>query len=220
MIAIVFQNEHFVICNKPVGVLSVPSRDKADPRFCLGTEVQKVFKKQVFPVHRLDFEVSGLIIYALNPEAHKVSQEWFQKKQIQKKYIAITEKQNFSHWPDHIETDRSLICEVPSEIFFWKTQILRGKKRSFQSVNGDWAETKAQISRRLNDELLEWQLWPITGKSHQLRLELSRHGFPIVGDSLYGSKKSHSKSGIALVSSEIDLKLVKNTLGLPEKIIL
>ncbi len=217
MILSVFQNNNFIVCNKPAEVLSVPAREKNDARPCLGTLLQQELKTQIFPVHRLDYEVSGLIIYALNAKAHQISQDWFQQKTIQKIYRAETPEQNFSHWPENIKTDRSqLKTEVGSE-FFWKTQILRGKKRSYESEHGEWAETKAQI---LQKELpgLVWSLSPVTGKSHQLRLELSRRGFPINGDALYGSQIKLSKPGIALKAVKIDLTQIQERLGLPELI--
>jgi tRNA pseudouridine32 synthase/23S rRNA pseudouridine746 synthase len=212
---IIFQNEHFVVCDKPALVLSVPAREKTDQRPCLGLDLQKHFKTQVFPVHRLDYEVSGLIIYALNSQSHKESQKWFLDKKIQKKYCAITGLQDFSHWPAQLKTERTEISSKLDQKLIWKTQILRGKKRSFESEQGEWAETEALISARTETQI-EWTLLPLTGKPHQLRFELSRHGFPIRGDALYGSKQDWKEPGIALKAYELDLSKIKNTMGLPE----
>lgn len=217
MIQPVFQNKNFIVCNKPAQVLSVPAREKSDARTCLGLELQKELKTQVFPVHRLDYEVSGLIIYALNSQAHKISQNWFIRREIRKLYRAETSTQNFDHWPANVPTDRSEVIIEANKHYIWKTQILRGKKRSFESENGEWAETEATVVSQTNDRI-QWQLYPVTGKPHQLRLELSRRGFPIIGDSLYGSKLQHSKAGIALEAYELDLTKVPDRQGLPEKI--
>ncbi len=217
MIKVVFQNKDFVICDKAAQVLSVPGREKADVRPCLGLQLQKEFKTQIFPVHRLDFEVSGIIIYALNANAHKVSQRWFEKKELQKKYHAVTSLQDFTHWPTAIATDRREISTHPGHVFNWKTRILRGKKRSFESDQGDWAETKALLVEASLQQI-HWDLFPITGRAHQLRFELSRHGFPIHGDELYGSKMKNAFPGIALRAYEIDLLHIKDRLGLPQKI--
>ncbi|MBY0555252.1 RNA pseudouridine synthase [bacterium] len=214
MIHFVFKNNNFVVCNKEALVLSVPAREKSDLRDCLGLRLELELKTQIFPVHRLDYEVSGLIMYALNAKSHKVSQDWFQSKTIRKKYEATTGLQDFSHWPQNVKTDRSLIeCHQGAE-FNWKTKMLKGKKRSFESENGEWAETHAVI-RDVKEDKVCWDLFPVTGKSHQLRLELSRHGFPIVGDELYGSKIKFEK-GIALKAVELDLSQVKDRFGLPE----
>lgn len=219
MIQIVFQNEHFVVCNKPSLVLSVPGREKNDRRLCLGLELQNTLGKKIFPVHRLDFEVSGLIIYALNAEAHRSSQKWFENKKITKLYHATTATQDFAHWPEIVETDRSKLDLTVQKKFFWTSRIQRGKKRSFLAEYGDWSETEAEVMSFTDTEVF-WRLSPLTGRSHQLRLELSRRGFPIKGDSLYGSKTSFEPGGIALKAVELKLSGIKNSYGLPEKLAL
>lgn len=194
MIQVVFENEHFIACDKPSGVLSVPDRFASD-RPCLGLKLQKNKKLQIFPVHRLDFEVSGLILYAKNSIAHKASQQWFSDKALQKKYLALTSLQNFDHWPSHVPAQRDQLILKPGQQFDWQMKILRGKKRSFESPQGDLAITVAKLrgestidDRGSEMKILSWEMYPITGRSHQLRLELSRHGFPILGDQLYGSR--------------------------------
>jgi tRNA pseudouridine32 synthase / 23S rRNA pseudouridine746 synthase len=219
MIQPVFQNNNFIVCDKPAMVLSVPAREKNDARDCLGLRLEIELQTQIFPVHRLDYEVSGLIIYALNSRAHKISQQWFEQKTIHKLYIANTLLQDFSHWPINVKTDRSILNADEGQEFVWKTQMLRGKRRSFESEHGEWAETHAQV-RSHDGSKITWNLYPVTGKSHQLRLELSRRGFPIIGDSLYGSKVVNSRPGIALQAVEIDLSDVKDRLGLPERLFL
>jgi tRNA pseudouridine32 synthase/23S rRNA pseudouridine746 synthase len=217
MIQIVFQNENFVVCLKPALVLSVPSRDKNDKRPCLGLQLQDQLGQQIFPVHRLDFEVSGLILYATNGRSHQAAQDWFLKKSIRKLYRAQTGAQNFAHWPESVNTDRSVIDCRSGQFFYWKTKILRGKRRSYESEIGEWSETEAEIISTQN-EFISWHLYPITGKPHQLRFELSRHGFPIVGDKLYGSKFSKTEPGIALKAFELDLSRIEDRRGLPKKI--
>ncbi len=221
MIQIIFENENFVICDKSSQTLSTPDRHGSD-RPCLGIDLQNQLKMQIYPVHRLDFEVSGLIIYAKNKNSHQISQDWFFKKIIKKKYQALTLAQNFDHWPENIQTIKDSISSNVNQSFFWKTQIQRGKRRSFESVHGEWAETNAE-TKSLIAGIISWDLYPLTGKPHQLRLELSRRGFPILGDVLYGSKvKTTSdlwKHGmVALRSVEIDLTAVNNRMGLPQKI--
>lgn len=217
MIKVVFENENFVVCDKPALVLSVPAREKDDPRPCLGIDLQNKYRKPVFPVHRLDYEVSGLIIYALNSKAHKQAQDWFMNKTITKKYEATTSLQNFSHWPESIKTDRSIVDVDSKDQFYWTTKIHRGKKRSFESEHGEWAETEAVITSK-NETSLTWNLFPLTGKPHQLRFELSRRGFPIHGDKLYGSQVTISEDGILLKAVALDLSNVNNKLGLPTHI--
>ncbi len=208
MFSIVFQNQNFIAVDKPAGHLSVPSRLGAqDKRPCLGILLQEHLKTQIYPVHRLDLEVSGLLLFALTVDAQRVSNRWFEKHVVRKTYSAWTEGQ------------------APASGFQteWKNLLLRGKKRSYESPHGQEAITQARFlgaGEFQGRSLLEWRLNPITGRSHQLRVHLSSHGFPIAGDTLYGAQSMPEMEGIALRSCELDLTAVppQERLGLPERL--
>jgi tRNA pseudouridine32 synthase / 23S rRNA pseudouridine746 synthase len=196
---ILFQNDFFVAVDKPSGWLTTPARfgDK-DPRPVLGLELQKELKLQIFPVHRLDFEVSGLVLYALNAKAHSQANTLFESKQVQKTYQALTENKN----PTAPDTGRE---------FEWKSRILRGKKRAFESPHGKPSLTRATClgTRGLGGfgAGLGWELRPLTGRSHQLRFDLFRHGFSIKGDVLYGAQDPvRHQNEIALRSIRIQFQ--------------
>lgn len=215
---IIFQNDNFLAIDKASGVLTVPSRLGAqDRRSVLGIELQKKFQQQIFPIHRLDFEVSGLVLFALNAKAHSLASGWFETRQVQKTYRAFTQQQDFSHWPEKIPAERTPLCQINSSPLLWKTKILRGKKRSYEHEKGDPAETLAFITNVQKEKnLIEWKLQPLTGRSHQLRFELSRHGFPILGDGLYGSKVQLKQDTIALRAVHLSFeKIGGDRLGLP-----
>jgi tRNA pseudouridine32 synthase/23S rRNA pseudouridine746 synthase len=206
MIQIVFENSHFVICDKPAGVLSTPSRMGAeDERNCLGIALQNQLGIQIFPVHRLDFEVSGLVMYAKNADAHRKSNAWFENKSVSKTYRALTTSQDFSHIPANVKNPRQKFQVDPGQKFEWKSRILRGKRRAFESPEGKPSLTLAEYLGVNDQGYWQWDLQPVTGRSHQLRFDLSRHGFPIVGDTLYGSKiEWNGKDSIALRAFKID----------------
>lgn len=222
MIQIVFENSHFVVCDKPCGVLSTPSREgEKDTRLCLGTTLQKQLGIQIYPVHRLDFEVSGLVMYAKNPEAHRKANAWFEKKEVQKTYRALTSSQTYEHIPANVSNPRQAISLTVGDKFQWKARVLRGKRRSFESPQGKDSLTLAEYLGVNEEKQLMWDLNPVTGRSHQLRFDLSRHGFPIVGDTLYGSKVSwKGPESIALRSYRIDFSKAPGAreLQLPEVI--
>lgn len=218
MIIKIFENENFVVCNKPSGVLSTPSRFEAqDLRPCLGTELQKALGLQIFPVHRLDFEVSGLVIYAKNAEAHRKANGWFENRQVDKTYRALTQQQNFEHWPTEVENPRWPIDLETKPHFEWKGRLLKGKRRAYSSPHGKATLTVADYQGLDSSGYLLWDLHPVTGRSHQLRFDLSRHGFPIVGDQLYGSKIKLKDQRIALCSYRVNFAEAPGAeqLGLP-----
>lgn len=212
----VFINEHFVIVDKEANVLSVPARDKDDEREVLGKILERDYKKQIFPVHRLDFEVSGLIVYAFTASAHKAANAWFEKKEIQKTYQALS-----------AGVDSSKHDFVLNKPLVWKCKLLRGKKRAYESPHGKASETHACLVGE-KEGVLKWELNPVTGRSHQLRFELFRHGQPILNDFLYGANPEESKKflrtgiarGIALRAFRLDFSRAPGAheFSLPEKI--
>jgi tRNA pseudouridine32 synthase/23S rRNA pseudouridine746 synthase len=192
----VFQNEHFIIVDKSPNVLSVPSRlGRLDPRPCLGHILEADLGKSILPVHRLDFEVQGLIIFAFTLEAQRAGNSWFENKSISKIYSAITQS--------------SGVFNI-NELYEWKCKILRGKKRTFESPHGKDSLTLAKLISVDQNGFSHWELSPITGRSHQLRYELFRNGETIVGDSLYGSSLKFSEEGIALRAFKIDFSKIKD----------
>lgn len=203
---IVFSNEHFVVLDKPAMVLTTPSREgAADERECLGISLQNELKTQIFPVHRLDFEVSGLVMFAKSAKAHSVANGWFEHKSVFKIYQAFTTEQNFDHIPDNVKNHRQKLSPQPQEKYFWKSRLLRGKRRAYEHATGKASETEAiYIGKVAGTGWYRWELHPLTGRPHQLRYELSAHGFSIVGDELYGSKVGFNKPGIALRAVKID----------------
>lgn len=219
MIQIIFENEHFVFCDKESGILTTPSRfEEKDSRGCLGVELQSQLGLQIYPIHRLDFEVSGLVMFAKNPEAHRRGNHWFEHKHLHKSYRALTSAQNFSHIPEQIPNPRSPIQLQTEKHFEWRSKILRGKRRSYESPQGKPSLTIADFMGMNEQGWLCWNLKPITGRSHQLRFDLSRHGFPILGDTLYGSKEKWGAHSIALRAYQIDFSNVQDRMrwALPE----
>lgn len=187
-----FENDQVMVVHKQPGWLSVPSRwGQKDERPVLGTWLQQQKQKQIFPVHRLDEEVSGLMIFAFRPEAHRLLNSAFENKEIKKVYQAISEAAKAP--PDS------------AQLQSWKSKLLRGKKRTYESPVGKDSVTEAIYLGEDKDRNLRWQLSPITGRSHQLRYELMKRGYPILGDTLYGAKNMFSGEGIALRCTEIHL---------------
>ncbi len=192
-IKIVFQNENFVLVDKPAGMLSVPSRHmETETRPVLGLLLKDQLQKPVIPVHRLDYEVSGLVLYALNPKAHTDANSWFAKKTVQKTYEALS----------------LLNPEYPvGSKHEWKCRLLRGKKRAYEHQLGKASLTRAKILSQANfggQNCLLWELTPLTGRAHQLRYEMYRHQCAIIGDTLYGNQTAYKSNQIALRAVKIE----------------
>ena len=201
---IYFENEDFVFVEKNCGLLTTPSRHQnEDPRSVLGLQLQNLKSIQIYPVHRLDFEVSGIVMFAKKPKAHAQANFWFENHLVQKTYEAWT------------TGDSADLKKGDSQ--FWKNKLLRGKRRAYESPLGKWSETEA-IFRGHQEEWLAWELRPKTGRPHQLRVHLAQAGFPIVGDALYGSETPYRTNGIALRAVKLNFSQVSDRGSLPDQI--
>ncbi|MFN7729303.1 MAG: RluA family pseudouridine synthase [Bdellovibrio sp.] len=185
---IVFQDDNFIAVDKAPGMLSVPARDANDPRPVLGRVLEEQLKRTIYPIHRLDAEVSGLVLYALTPEAHREANSAFENRLVQKVYQGFSTGGRF----DEGQTGT------------WKAKILRGKKRAYESPAGKLAVTDFIVVGQWGPQSYEWRLFPKTGRSHQLRWELSRHQSPFLGDTLYGSDQLWDRGGLALRSLSLE----------------
>jgi tRNA pseudouridine32 synthase/23S rRNA pseudouridine746 synthase len=185
-IPIIFENAELVVAEKAPETLSVDSRmgvEEKRPVFSRLLQKQ-VGLKQIFPVHRLDYEVGGLMIFAKSQESHRLLNTAFESRDVEKQYLAVSASQNLA----------------PEGLQLWESLIVRGKKRSFHAPHGKEARTRAECLES-HGHLSFWRLEPLTGRAHQLRLEMATHGFPIVGDLLYGGEPWSPKlaqAGIAL----------------------
>jgi tRNA pseudouridine32 synthase / 23S rRNA pseudouridine746 synthase len=199
---IVFQNTEVVAADKPGGVLTVPSRiGGEDPRPCFGRMLEAALGLRLWPVHRLDVEVGGLVLFAKNAAAHRVANAAFEGRQVDKRYEALTE-------------GADKVAQLPAEWTF-ESLLVRGKRRSFAAPHGKPATTRARaVSKvaaaaflardaggRPPSELLHVELAPLTGRPHQLRVHLANAGFPIAGDALYGATTRWREAGVIALRS-------------------
>jgi tRNA pseudouridine32 synthase / 23S rRNA pseudouridine746 synthase len=198
---LLFENKDLVVVEKFPLTLSVPSRmGVEDPRPVVGIELEKKLAQRIYPIHRLDYEVAGLLIFAKTSEAQRWGNTAFEEKRIRKTYWGVAPR------------------KVPLQInaaFTWEDRIHRGKKRSFVAPHGKDATTHAKFLRP-HATHPAWDLWelePLTGRPHQLRVQMMLHAQPLVGDELYGSTEKWTQDGIALKA--VRLQIPENPFGLP-----
>lgn len=209
---ILFENQHFVAVDKPSGTLTTPSRWGAkDPRPCLGLELQARQGAQIYPVHRLDLEVSGVVLFAKTAPAHQAANRWFESRFVVKEYEALT---------------HALEGATPVATWqMWESKLLRGKRRAYESSGGRESLTQVQfqgVALEKPQRILRWKIRPHTGRPHQIRYELAKHHFPIWGDELYGGLPlSHKPDVIALRAVRLSFAelAARTEWELPEEIV-
>lgn len=188
---IILEGPHYLVVQKLHGWLTVPSRfQERDERPCLLRELRRI-RPTVLPIHRLDEEVSGIVIFAKTEEFQRAANGWFEKRLVKKLYEAWTEGD---------------VPKNPTPT--WKNNLLRGKKRAYEHIHGKEAITDAVYRAYWDSPLgriLEWHFSPLTGRNHQLRFQSFLNGFSIIGDTKYGSHfELDGGSGIALRAIELD----------------
>ncbi|MBI2522553.1 MAG: hypothetical protein HYV97_19190 [Bdellovibrio sp.] len=195
---ILFQNSYVIVVQKPPCTLSVPARDQNDPRRVLGRELEIHLGSKVYPIHRLDFEVAGPMLFALDPQAHSEFCSAFESHAIQKTYHALGLRESD-------KTPPGLVLGKEDE---WFSKLVRGKRRTFEAPHGKESFTLAKL---LEERETKWgtlmllELGPRTGRPHQLRFEMMKHNIPIVGDNLYGSSLKYDEESIALLATKLEL---------------
>jgi len=165
--AVLFQNDTIVALDKPAGFLSVPDRYNEE-KPSLANLILADFPT-ARPLHRLDFDTSGVVLFCLQPEAFGWYSDQFEKRNISKRYTAITE--------GRILKEEGLIDE-PLFAMTNGTVVISKRGKSSQT---QWKLLEAFKHHSLVEAN------PLTGRTHQIRVHLSFIGHPIVGDVLYGS---------------------------------
>jgi len=165
---VIYQDADILVVNKPSGLLTIP--DGYDPSMANLTALLSAQYGQVWVVHRLDKDTSGLVLFALNPSAHQDLNLQFRERLVHKIYLAlaapvpawVTKEVNL---PLLVNAGRSHLTKVVSE-------------------NGKPAETSFKVVEKKEHAcLLECQ--PKTGYRHQIRAHLYAQGMAIFGDVLY-----------------------------------
>jgi tRNA pseudouridine32 synthase/23S rRNA pseudouridine746 synthase len=211
---------------KNANTLSVPSRQRIkDARLCVGLELQNLLQQQIYPVHRIDFEVSGLLLFAKTPLAQRHLNKAFEDQQVTKSYRALRLSQEQALPAPLVEGAEKYFSENSiGDQKEWRCLLAEGKRRSFPAAHGKEALSRGRRLRTLSQaeatallyapenapENLElWEMEPITGRRHQLRLHACLAKSPILGDILYGGK-AWKQEGIALCAYKLDFSRMPN----------
>ena len=172
LVEVLYQDQHLVIVNKPEGM---KTHGNEPSELALLNHVSAAVGQTCYVVHRLDKETSGAVLFAKNPFILPILNRLLEDKQIQREYWALNQG------------------KLPSKHVVYKDKIGRDRhdrrKRLVDKKNGQYAETQlTQLKNFRRYSLIKCQLK--TGRTHQIRVHLSHHGHPIVGDPLYNSKKA------------------------------
>ncbi|MCW3090753.1 MAG: pseudouridine synthase [Ferruginibacter sp.] len=176
-VAVVFENDHFIVLNKPAGVLSIPDRMQSEPSL-----KDMLLEKygSIFTIHRLDRETSGIIIFAKDEATHKYFSKQFEERTVEKFYVGLVH----GSMPENRGSMDGAIMEHP----VFKGQMVINQKGKPSLTDYEVLEELGKYS------LVKFQIH--TGRTHQIRVHCKNIGHPIVCDPLYGDGKPVLLSGI------------------------
>ena len=175
---VVFEDDHLLVVNKPAGLNTHSPSPYAGEGLYDWLKNRRPRWADLAIIHRLDKETSGLIVFGKSTAANRSLTAQFSEHTVRKNYSLLTDR------------------PVAFEKLTAKSSLVRaGEKYLSRPVHpgGSAAETRfllpgrtseRRVTRVPNSLLIEAE--PITGKTHQIRVHAAEHGFPILGDTLYG----------------------------------
>lgn len=176
---VIYEDDNVLVVNKPAGLLS-----EFKGEYC----PEATLAQYGLIVHRLDRDTSGVIILAKNESTQSFLRRQFQDRKAHKKYLAVV-----SGCPKLDEARLDL-------------PIIRNLKRPttfLVDANGKSAETFYKVLKSDGKHSL-LELWPTSGRTHQLRVHLKYLGHPIVGDRVYDGEPFER---LCLHATELEITL-------------
>jgi tRNA pseudouridine32 synthase/23S rRNA pseudouridine746 synthase len=188
-LVVLHQDHEILVVDKPPGLLSVPGKGEhlAD---CLLARIQAPFPEALL-VHRLDRDTSGVMVFALTPNAQRHLGLPFEKRQVKKVYVARL-------WgrlePGTGTVDLPLIVDWPNR-----------PRQMVDHERGRPATTDWRVVRH-EQGTTRVRLYPKTGRSHQLRVHMKEIGHPILGDPFYAEGPARDAPRLMLHAESLRLR--------------
>lgn len=175
---VLVEDDHILALNKPPELLTLPDRFDARIPNLRSLLVEKY--GEIFVVHRLDKQTSGVILFAKTSEAHRVLSKQFQTRSVRKLYNALV--------AGVVERDEMEI-DIPVEPDPARKGLMR------PSVHGKESLTIIRVKKRFRmATLIECEL--VTGRTHQIRVHCATIGHPLFVDADYGTNDAFLVSSV------------------------
>lgn len=186
MIEILYKNNDFIACIKPVGISS-----QNDGMIKL---LKEQLNSDIFPVHRLDVQVSGVMVYALNKKSAAYLSKLIETGEFKKTYLAIIH--NCPESKSGIFQDLLFKDSRKNKSF-----VVKKERKGVKKASLDYELLDSKNSDDKLYSLIKVNLH--TGRTHQIRVQFASRKMPLIGDGKYGS---NTNSKIGLFSHKISFE--------------
>jgi tRNA pseudouridine32 synthase / 23S rRNA pseudouridine746 synthase len=165
----VLHHDHeVVVVAKPAGLLSVPGKG-THLSDCAIARLQRVFPDALL-VHRLDLDTSGVMVFALTKHAQRFLSREFEERRTRKTYVALLS--------GRLEPREGTV-DLPLAVDWPNRPRQKVDRKAGRPARTDWRVLRHE------GNATRVRLFPLTGRSHQLRVHMAALGHPILGDPLY-----------------------------------
>ena len=188
---VLFQDAHLVVADKPHFMPVTPAGRYVRSSLLVQLKEELGFDT-LSPLHRIDRETAGLVLFSVNPQERSAYQALFRERQVHKTYQAIAPFRDGLVFPltrqSRIEEDarfflsREVEGTPNSETHI---EMLKSLVVAVDTSVDSTAESRKNSSQSFTQPKALYQLTPVTGKRHQLRIHMSALGIPIEGDQFY-----------------------------------
>ncbi|HSX38366.1 MAG TPA: RluA family pseudouridine synthase [Chlamydiales bacterium] len=166
---ILYEDRYLIAIEKPAGLLSVPLDEEGNRSNALSRLQEGLQTPSIFAVHRIDRDVSGVLIFARGKESEERLKALFEKHNLHRQYFAIVEGR------------------MKKESGTWKNRLAELSNYDVvPSPDGRDATTHFKVLRR-SAKYTYLQVLLETGRKHQIRVHCQMAGHPVVGDIRYGA---------------------------------
>ena len=179
---VLFSDPSLLVIDKPHGTATMPRG--AHVRASALIRLREIYGPELTPIHRLDKDTAGVLAFSRIPDQRAAYQELFAARRVEKTYLALT-------LPVPAGSPDIPAPGEGRELRHYLSKPTGSLRVAARSADGEplpgeaLARTRATLLRVDVDGAL-WRLHPITGRTHQLRVQLAALGSPIVSDPLYG----------------------------------